>query len=92
MALNREKKPHIVISASGMCEAGRILHHLKNNCTDPKNTILTVGFMAQNTLGRRIVEKQPVLKIFGEEHPLKAEVVSLEGDVAGVIAYQCCCC
>lgn len=77
--LNTATDPCMIISASGMCEAGRILHHLKNNCTDPKNTILTVGFMARNTLGRRIVEKQPMLKIFGEEHPLKAEVVSLEG-------------
>ena len=77
--LNISTDPCIIISASGMCEAGRILHHLKNNISNPKNTILTIGFMAQNTLGRRIVEKQHTLKIFGETHPLKAEVVSLEG-------------
>ena len=62
-----------------MCEAGRILHHLKNNIEDPKNTILIVGWQAPNTLGRRIVEKQPKVKIFGEEYQLKAEVVTING-------------
>ena len=55
MALNRDQTPHIVVSASGMCEAGRILHHLRHKIHDPKNTILIVGFMAQHTLGRRIL-------------------------------------
>jgi metallo-beta-lactamase family protein len=77
--LNTINEPCMIISASGMCEAGRILHHLKNNVTDPKNTVLTVGFMAENTLGRRIVEKQPQIKVFGDEIPLKAEVVIMEG-------------
>ena len=58
-----------------MCEAGRILHHLKNNIEDPKNMILIVGYMARNTLGRRIVEKNDRVKIFGEEYALRAEVV-----------------
>ena len=62
-----------------MCEAGRILHHLANNISDPRNKILVVGYMAENTLGRRIVEKRPKLKIFGEEHKLKAEVVIMNG-------------
>ena len=57
-----------------MCEFGRIVHHLKNNCTDKRNSILIVGFQAVNTLGRRIVERQPVLKIFGNEYPLRARV------------------
>ena len=60
-----------------MCEAGRILHHLKNNIQNPDNTILIVGFMAQHTLGRRIKEQQPQVKIFGEEYNLKAEVATL---------------
>lgn len=74
MRLNTLKEPCIIISASGMCEVGRILHHLRNNCEDPRNTILIVGFMAENTLGRRIVERQPEIKIFGVKRPLKAEV------------------
>jgi len=60
-----------------MCEAGRILHHLKNNIQNPVNTIVIVGFMAQHTLGRRIKEQQAEVKIFGEEYNLKAEVVTL---------------
>ena len=72
--LNSLKEPCIIISASGMCEAGRILHHLKNNIENPNNTILVVGFMARNTLGRRLVERQPRVRIFGEEYALKAEV------------------
>jgi metallo-beta-lactamase family protein len=67
----------VVISASGMCEAGRILHHLRNNIENPVNTILVVGYMAQHTLGKKIVERQPVVKIFGEEHNLRAEVVKI---------------
>ncbi len=77
--LNFLREPAVIISASGMCEAGRILHHLKNNIEDPKNTILIVGWQAPNTLGRRIVEKQPKVKIFGEEYQLKAEVVTING-------------
>ena len=77
--LNFLREPAVIISASGMCEAGRILHHLKNNIEDPKNTILIVGWQAPNTLGRRIVEKQPKVKIFGEEYQLKAKVVTLSG-------------
>jgi metallo-beta-lactamase family protein len=77
--LNTMKEPCMIISASGMAEAGRILHHLANNVADPKNTILVVGFMAENTLGRRIVERQPQVKIFGEEYPLNAQVVITNG-------------
>ncbi len=73
-ALNHDDRPMVIISASGMCEAGRILHHLKNNIEDPKNTILIVGYMAKNTLGRRIVEKHDRVKIFGDEYSLRAEV------------------
>ncbi len=73
--LNGDPNPMIIISASGMCEAGRILHHLRNNIANPANTILIVGYAARNTLGRRIVEREPTVRIFGEEHDLRAEVV-----------------
>ena len=72
--LNRLEEPCVIISASGMCETGRILHHLKNNIEDQRNTIMVVGFMARNTLGRRIVEKQDEVKIFGDKYRLKAKV------------------
>ncbi|MCX5668985.1 MAG: MBL fold metallo-hydrolase [Candidatus Omnitrophica bacterium] len=74
-ALNTDKRPMIIIAGSGMCESGRILHHLQNNIEDTRNMILVVGYMAQDTLGRRIVEKTPFVKIFGVEYELNAEVV-----------------
>ncbi len=77
--LNFLREPAVIISASGMAEAGRILHHLKNNVEDPRNTILIVGWQAPNTLGRRIVERQPEIKIFGEPYQLKAEVATING-------------
>jgi len=73
-ALNNDKRPMIIIAGSGMCEAGRILHHLKNNIEDSRNTILVVGYMAQDTLGKRIVDKVPFVKIFGVEYELNAQV------------------
>ncbi|MCF8068903.1 MAG: MBL fold metallo-hydrolase [Desulfobacterales bacterium] len=91
MALMRDERPKVVISASGMCEAGRILHHLRCKIHNEKNTILIVGFMAQHTLGRRILEEgrayekagrvgdAPIMKIMGKEYPLKAHVVKLGG-------------
>ncbi len=81
-ALNGLRMPFIVISASGMCEAGRVLHHLKNSVEDPRNLILITGFQAQNTLGRAIVERQPEVKIFGEPMRLRAEVDSI-GELSG---------
>ncbi len=78
-AINDIKGPAIIISASGMCETGRILHHLKNNITDPRNTIVIVGWQAPDTLGRRLVEKQERVKIFGEEYVRRAEVEVLNG-------------
>jgi metallo-beta-lactamase family protein len=77
--LNFLRTPAVIISASGMAEAGRILHHLKNNVEDSKNTILIVGWQAPNTLGRRIVERQPEIKIFGETYSLNAEVATING-------------
>jgi len=76
-ALNDLKGPVLIISAAGMCEAGRILHHLRNNIEDPRNMVLVTGFMAENTLGRKIVEKWPEVPIFGEPVRLRAEVVKL---------------
>lgn len=74
-ALNNDKRPMIIISGSGMCESGRILHHLKNNIEDSRNTILVVGYMAANTLGKKIVDKVPFVRIFGVEYELNAEVL-----------------
>ena len=78
-ALNTLRGPAIIIAASGMAESGRILHHLLNGAGDPKNTILIVGFQAEHTLGRRIVEKRPVIKVLGQEVPLRARVEILNG-------------
>jgi metallo-beta-lactamase family protein len=76
-ALNDKLGPMMIISASGMAEAGRILHHLRNNVENPNNIILMVGYCAENTLGRKIIDKEPLIKIFGEQFHLKAEVVTL---------------
>ena len=78
-ALNAARGPMIIIAASGMMEAGRILHHLAHGASDPRNTILVVGFQAEHTLGRRVVERQPILKIFGDDVPLRAQVEVING-------------
>jgi len=90
--LNNISGPVILISASGMCENGRILHHLKNNIENPKNTIIVIGFMAKDTLGKRIVEKKSTVRIFGRLYELKAEVVvinafSSHADRNGLLQY-----
>lgn len=76
--LNTASGPLIIISSSGMCEAGRIQHHLANNIEDPNNIILMVGYAAQNTLGRKIIDKLEVVNIFGEEYKLNAEVIVMD--------------
>lgn len=68
----------MVISASGMCEGGRILHHLKNNIGDPRNTVLLTGYQAENTLGRKIEQKQLTVPVFGEQMRLRAQVEKLD--------------
>ena len=78
-ALNTRQGPMIIIAASGMAEGGRILHHLAHGAPDPRNTILIVGFQAEHTLGRRIVERRPTLKVYGEDVPLRARVEVLDG-------------
>jgi metallo-beta-lactamase family protein len=78
MKLNDLKEPAIIISASGMCEAGRIRHHLKNHIGDPKNLILFIGYCAENTLGAQIVAGKSPVNIFGEPQAVRAKVVSLD--------------
>ncbi len=73
--LNVDKRPMVIIAGSGMCESGRILHHLKNNIEDSRNTVLVVGYMAKDTLGRKIVEREHFVRIFGVGCELNAEVV-----------------
>ena len=75
--LNERKEPCIIISSSGMCEAGRILHHLRNNIGNKNNTVLIVGYQAQHTLGRRLVEKDTQVSIFGDIVERRCEVVVL---------------
>ena len=75
--LNEKNGPMIIISSSGMCEAGRIQHHLKNNIEDSNNIVLMVGYSAHHTLGRRIIDKEEIVKIFGQEYQLNAEVIVL---------------
>ena len=91
-SLNRSRKPAIIISASGMCEAGRILHHLKNTVTSKRNAVAIVGFMAQHTLGRRLVERRPKIRIFGDEYTVRCEIATLNGfsahaDHDGLVSY-----
>jgi metallo-beta-lactamase family protein len=78
-ALNNRKDPMIIISASGMAETGRILHHLRNNIENPKNTILIVSWQAPYTLGRRLADREKKVRIFGEEFKVKAEVATIGG-------------
>ncbi len=77
--LNNRQDPMVIISASGMAEAGRILHHLKNNIENPRNTVMIVSWQAPHTLGRRIADREPRVKIFGEEYQLRAEVSTIGG-------------
>lgn len=91
-ALNDTPGPMVIISASGMCEGGRILHHLRNTVNNPRNIILIVGYQAENTLGRKIVERQSPLKIYGDEYELLARVhtinaLSAHADSAGLLEY-----
>jgi metallo-beta-lactamase family protein len=75
--LNELTEPHIIIAASGMAEGGRVLHHLRNNVGEPRNTVLFVGFAAEHTLARRLMDGEKQVKIFGEEHRVKCAVVSM---------------
>jgi len=77
--LNARSEPCVIIAASGMCEAGRIVHHLKHGIEDPRNTILIIGFQAPETLGRRLVERREEVRIHGQFWKLRAEVVVMNG-------------
>ena len=77
--LNKKEGPMIIISADGMCEAGRVLYHLANGISDPKNTIMIVGYMAENTLGRRIFEGQKEVKILGDMYKVQAKIERCNG-------------
>ncbi len=79
MALNVAQGPMVIISASGMCEAGRILHHLRNNIGSRDNAVVIVGFQAEHTLGRRLAEQRSLVKIFGVKQELRARVEVLDG-------------
>ncbi|HNW54374.1 MAG TPA: MBL fold metallo-hydrolase, partial [Bacteroidales bacterium] len=93
--LNSYKKPCVIISASGMMEAGRIKHHLANNIENPANTILAVGYCAPRTLGARILDGDEEVSIFGVRHPVKAKVERIEafsghGDYNEMAGYLSC--
>jgi metallo-beta-lactamase family protein len=78
-AINDDPRPMVIISASGMAETGRILHHLRNNIENPKNTVLIVSWQAPHTLGRRLADRAEKVRIFGEEYTRRAEVVTIGG-------------
>jgi len=95
--LNSIKGTAMIISASGMCEAGRILHHLENNIGDAKNTIMIIGYMAEHTLGRELIKASDkpgyIVKIYGEEHVVKAKIkilnaFSAHADSAEILDYM----
>jgi metallo-beta-lactamase family protein len=77
--LNDLRRPAIIISASGMCEGGRVLHHLRRNIGDPKTTILFVGFQAENTLGRKLLRGDKIARIYGEEFEVRAKIEEIDG-------------
>lgn len=91
-ALNMDRNPKVIISASGMCEAGRIRHHLKHNLWDPKSSVIFVGYQAEGTLGKLLVEGAKDIVLFGEEIHVNAEIYNLEGfsghaDQSGLFAW-----
>jgi metallo-beta-lactamase family protein len=91
-SLNGMRVPMVIISASGMAEHGRILHHLRNNIEDPRTTVMIVGYQAEHTLGKRIVERRETVNIFGRPHRLKAEVAvmdyfSAHADEPGLVGF-----
>ena len=89
-AINADKRPKVILSASGMCEAGRIKHHLKHNLWKPENTILFVGYQAEGSLGRRIIEGAKTVTLFGETVQVSAQIVQLQG-MSGHADQKGCC-
>jgi metallo-beta-lactamase family protein len=95
IALNTDHEPCVIISASGMAEAGRVNHHIKNNITDEKNTILLVGYCEPNSLGGRLAAGYSTVTIFGEEFPVRAEIrsvrsMSAHGDYNDLLQFVAC--
>lgn len=96
MKLNDRSGSFVTVSASGMCEGGRVLHHLRHTVEDARNTIVIIGYQAEGTLGRRLVEGLPEVRIFGELHSVRAKVVVLNGfsahaDHEGLVAQAATC-
>jgi len=92
--LNGLSFPHIIISASGMAEGGRILHHLRNNIENPRNLVLFVGYAAKDTLARKIMDGEPSVRIFGVEHPVKCKIKTIDAfsahaDSTDLLSYVC---
>ncbi len=87
--LNKKDGPMIIISADGMCESGRIVHHIANNISDPRNTILIVGYMAENTLGRKIRDGAKTVNIMGNEYDVKANVEQINAFSAHADYEEC---
>lgn len=95
IALNTDPEPCVIISASGMAEAGRVKHHIKNNIADEKNTILMVGYCEPNSLGGRLTAGYSTVSIFGEEFPVRAEIrsvrsMSAHGDYNDLLQFIAC--
>lgn len=93
-AINGDKRPKVILSASGMCEAGRIKHHLKHNLWKPENTILFVGYQAEGSLGRRILDGAKTVTLFGETVQVKAQIIQMQGmsghaDQKGLLSWIC---
>ena len=79
MTLNFRKDPFVVIASSGMCESGRVVHHLKHGLDNPRNVVVIIGFQAQHTLGRRLVERQPTVRVLDGVVPVEAKIEILNG-------------
>jgi metallo-beta-lactamase family protein len=79
IALNAMKEPKVIISASGMCEAGRVRHHLKHHLWEPNSSVVFVGYQSEGSLGRRLVDGEKTVKLFGDEIYVNAHIYSLEG-------------
>lgn len=88
-ALNEKEGPMIIISADGMCEAGRVLHHLANNISNPANQVLLVGYMAENTLGRRLKNGEKEVRIMGDWYNVKAEIQQINAFSAHADYQEC---